>query len=96
MNEEIVRESAQAHAEATVAGDLKRAGSDLDRSAYGAAGKVMKQMPQDLTACEVTEVRAEGDEFVASIRYDGAGSVTVESRWAEREGRPVIVDLKTV
>jgi hypothetical protein len=96
MNEEVVMKSAQAHAEATVAGDLKRAGSDLDRSAYGAAGEVMKQMPQDLRACEVTEVRADGGEFVASIRYDGTGTVTVESRWAEREGRPVIVDLRTV
>jgi hypothetical protein len=96
LDEEVVKERAQAHGEATVAGDLKRAGSDLDRSAYAAAGEVMKQMPADLSSSEVTQVRADGDEWIVGIRYEGSASVTVESRWAERDGRPAIVDLKIV
>lgn len=97
MDESAVRSSAQQHAEATVAGDLKVAGSTLDKSAYGAAGEVMKKMPQKLTGCEIVETRADGDDYVVTIRYDGDGSsTTVESRWAERDGEPKIVDLKAV
>lgn len=97
MDEATVRQRAEAHGEATVAGDMKRAGSDLDKSAYGAAGEVMKQMPGDLSGSEVTGVRGEGDGLVVSIRYTGAtGSATVESQWADRDGVPKIVDLKVV
>lgn len=97
MDEAIVRRHAEAHGRATVAGDLKKAGGDLDKSAYVSAGEVMKQMPADLTGSEVTEVRSEGDEWVIGIRYSGAAdAATVESRWADRDGTPKIVDLKVV
>lgn len=97
MEEATVRRQAESHGRATVAGDLKKAGSDLDKSAYGAAGEVMKKMPARLSECEITGVRAEGDEWVATILYRGEeGSATVESRWADQEGVPRIVDLKVV
>lgn len=97
MDESAVRSSAQQHAEATVAGDLKVAGSTLDKSAYGAAGEVMKRMPQNLTGCEIVETHPDGDHYVVTIRYDGDGSsVTVESRWAESDGDPKIVDLRAL
>ncbi len=97
MDESIVREHAEEHARATVAGDLKRAGSDLDKSAFAAAAEVMKQMPADLTGHEIGAVRADGDDHVVSIIYRSeTSSATVESRWAEHEGRPKIVDLKVV
>lgn len=97
MDENTIRQRAREHGEATVAGDLKRAGADLDKSAYSAAGEVMKQMPDDLSSCEVASVREDGEEWVAAIRYRGASdSTTVESRWAERDGNPKIVDLNVV
>lgn len=97
MDEATIRQRAQDHGEATVAGDLKRAGSDLDKSAYAAAGDVMKQMPEDLSSCEVQTVREEGNDWVAAIRYSGGSASTiVESRWADRDGTPKIVDLKVV
>ena len=97
MDESAVRQQAEAHGRATVAGDLKTAGGDLDKGAYAAAGEVMKQMPSDLTGSEVTGVRADGEEWVVSIRYSGSSdSATVESRWADRDGTPKIVDLKVV
>lgn len=97
MDEAAVRSSAQQHADATVAGDLKVAGSTLDKSAYGAAGEVMKKMPQSLTGCEIVSTVADGDDYVVTIRYESDGSsATVESRWAEREGQPKIVDLKAL
>lgn len=97
MDETTVRERAEAHGKATVAGDLRTAGSDLTKDAMGAAGAVMKEMPDPLESCEVTSVESAGGEVVARIRYVGGGrTTTVESRWAERDGTPRIVDLKVV
>lgn len=97
MDEATVRELAEAHGNATVTGDLKKAGSVLDKAAYGAAGEVMKQMPAGLTGCEIVDTRSEADALVVTILYRGtAGSASVESRWSERDGSPKIVDLKAL
>jgi hypothetical protein len=97
MEEETVRRLAETHARATVAGDLKAAGRDLTQDALPAAGAVMKQMPKSLAGSSIDSVRAEGEDYVVLIRYSGEDSdALVESRWAEHEGRPRIVDLKVV
>lgn len=97
MDEQTVREHAKAHGEATVAGDLRRAGGDLAPEAMAQAPGVMGEMPRSLTGSEIASLTADGDEFVAVIRYRGAsGEATVESRWAERDGRPKIVNLRTL
>ena len=88
MDETTVRESANAHAQAIVAGDLGRAGSDLSAEAMESAGTVMKQMPRPVTAAEVVSVESDGDAMVCRIRYSGDESeATVASRWQERERR---------
>ena len=97
MDESTVREQAEIHAKATVSGDLRTAGSALTKEAIAQAPAVMKAMPATLEACEVTSVHTEGAEVVAQIRYSGGGEeATVESRWAERDGAPKIVDLKVL
>lgn len=97
MTEDEVRNAAQDHAEGTVQGDMKRAGAHVDPAAYGGAGEVMKQMPGQLSGCEVLSVEGADDSYTARIRYDGdAGSLTVDSTWAEREGAPKIVALAVV
>jgi hypothetical protein len=97
MDESTVRDRAEAHGKATVAGDLRVAGSDLTKEAMAQAGDVMKSMPDPLESSEVTSVQADGAEFVAQIRYAGGSSETmVESRWADRDGTPKIVSLKVL
>jgi hypothetical protein len=96
MDEETVRQHAEAHGRATVEGDLRAAGSDLTKDAVPAAGDVMKKMPSSLSSSAIESVTTEGDEYVVLIRYSGDGDAVVESRWAERDGRPKIVDLKVV
>ena len=86
--------AAQDHAEGTVQGDMKRAGAHVDPAAYGGAGEVMKQMPGQLSGCEILSVDGADDSYIARIRYDGdSGSLTVDSTWAERDGAPKIVAL---
>jgi hypothetical protein len=97
MDESVVREQAEIHAKATVSGDLRTAGSSLTTEAVALAPGVMKAMPATLESCEVTSVHSEGEEVVAQIRYSGGGEESiVESRWAERDGAPKIVDLKVL
>ena len=97
MDEARLREEAEAHGRATVEGDLKTAGSVLDKEAYGPAGQVMEKMPKPLESSEVGSVEMEGDEALVQIRYSGGGDeIVVESRWAEREGSPKIVGLRVL
>ena len=97
MDEGSVREHAEAHGQALVAGDLRRAGGDLTPEMQAIAGDVMKHFPKKVETAEVVSVEAGGDEAVVQARYGGEGTeVTVESRWAERDGRPKIVDMKVV
>ncbi|HVF53272.1 MAG TPA: hypothetical protein VNC78_06645 [Actinomycetota bacterium] len=95
MDESSVRADAQTHADATVAGDFKVAGSYLTSEAAAQAGGVMKQMPRDLNACEVTTVQPADDGYLVEIRYRGeSGEAVVESRWADRDGAAKIVGLQ--
>ncbi|HYP24581.1 MAG TPA: hypothetical protein VEV43_13505 [Actinomycetota bacterium] len=97
MDEARLREDAEAHGSATVAGDLKTAGSYLDKEAYGPAGQVMEKMPKPLEGSEVGSVEVEGDAALVQIRYSGGGDeVVIESRWAERDGTPKIVGLRVL
>ena len=95
MDETTVRRYAEEHGRAMVEGDLIRAAGDLTTDAQARARDVMRELPRELDGAEVVTVEAAGgEEYVARIRYSGEGrDVTVESRWAERDGRPMIVDL---
>lgn len=97
MDETSVRESAQDHGDGVVAGDLQRAGAHLTRDAGAKAQDVMRQLPRQIESAQVVRIDAEGEEYVAVIRYSGEGrSVDVASRWAQRGDRAKIVDLRVL
>ena len=97
MDENAVREHAEAHANAVQAGDLDRAASDLTDEAKQNAPTVMKALPRPITSTSVESVTAEGDAFVARILYSGEDSkATVASRWVDQAGRPMIASLEIV
>ena len=97
MDESKVREHAQAHGQAMVDGDLRKAGSDLTPEVQAKAGDVMKDFPRKVETADVVSVEGAGEEFVVQARYSGEGKeVTVESRWAERDGTPKIVAMRVL
>ena len=97
MDEAKVREHAEAHGQAMVAGDLKKAGEDLTKEGMAAAGAVMPKLPRPVTGAEVVSIEPSDAEHVVLIRYRGENSeATVRSQWADRDGRPMIVDMKVV
>lgn len=97
MDDAAVRTAAEEHANATVQKDFKVAGSTLTETARAQAGDVMKAMPSGLSGYEITGMNEAGDEMTVTISYKGeAGEALVESRWAEVDGRPMIVNLSVV
>jgi hypothetical protein len=95
MDQTAVREHAQKHGDAVVQGDLKKAGGDLTEEARAGAGPVMGKLPKPVVSAEVISVDADGGDFIALIRYAGDNEeTTVESRWTERQGRPMITELR--
>jgi len=95
VDEATVREQAEGHAAAMVDGDLRRAAQSLTDEGKADAPTVMEKMPRKIDSAEVTRVTIEGDQATATIVYRGEGNqVSVESRWAEQEGAPMIVSLK--
>jgi hypothetical protein len=94
MDEARVREHAEAHARAMADGDLRRASSDLTEEAKKTAPAVMAEMPRPVTGARVSDVVASGADAVATIVYSGHDKeISVESRWADRDGRPMITEL---
>ena len=95
MDEASVRAAATEHAEATVAGDFKTAGSTLTKDAMAQAPAVMKAMPGPLEGCEIRGVEQTGDEYVVAIAYLAQeGATVVQSHWSEVDGRPMITALE--
>lgn len=97
MDEDAVRRQAEEHGNALVAGDLRKAGGDLTAEAQAQAPEVMSNFPKKVESAEVVSLDVQGEEAVVRALYKGEGKeVTVESRWAERDGRPKILDMKLV
>lgn len=97
MDTATVQERCQDHADAMVRGDLKRASEDLSEWCKAEAPAIMKLIPMPLDSARVTNVREDGDEHLADIVYSGGGrDVTVQSRWADIEGRPYITKMTVV
>lgn len=94
MDETTVREHAERHGAAVVAGDLRTAGADLTPEAQAQAPEVMKNLPKELRSATVFRIAHDDDTYEAYISYEGAESETiVVSTWAERNGTPKIVSL---
>src|SRR5688500_10092330 len=96
MDESTVKQHAETHGNAVVAGDLRTAGADLTPEVASQAQAVMGKLPRPTTGAEVLKVESAGDDAVlAHILYKGADSeTTVISTWADRDGRPMIVNLE--
>lgn len=97
MDEAVVREHATRHGEAVVAGNLRQAAGDIVPEAGGKARQVIGELPDPVTSADIAGLREGGEGYLVTIRYQGeGGELLVESSWAERDGRPMIVDLRTV
>ena len=97
MDQTTVKQHAQAHGQAVVDNDLRKAGGDLTEEVRAYVADIMKQLPRPVTAAEVVAVEDADDACTAQIRYSGDDkTVDVRSRWKDVEGRPRIVELEVI
>lgn len=97
MQEAEMRKYAEAHGQAVAKGDQAHLMGDIVPDALASLGPVAAALPQPVTGAEVQSVEVAGDKAVVRITYTGESkSVTVESQWEPRDGRPKIVAASVV
>lgn len=93
MDQQVVREHAEAHCAALLAGDIDRAATDLSNELRSNLGPLIGLMPLPLTAATIESVEAGGSGFVVVLHLVGENEETLlQTRWKERDGRPTIVE----
>jgi len=93
MDEQAVRDHAQAHLDALVAGDIDRAIQDLSEELHRNLGEIMAMLPLPLTAADIESVTMGGSSYTAILHLVGETEESrLETRWKERDGRPTIIE----
>jgi len=92
MDEAQVREHAEEHGKSVERGDLAAVTSDFIPELHPQVPEIAKSLPNVPITAEVLSVRAADDHAIVQIRYAGADrAVTIETRWEDHDGRPMIV-----
>ena len=93
MDEQSVREHAQKHADALLAGDIGLASQVMSRELQQNLGPLVAMLPLPLTAATVESIEMTGKAYRAVLHLVGdEGEMRLETRWKERDGQPTIVE----
>ena len=86
MDEQAVRDRAQAVCEALVAGDIERATRDFSPELRRNLGEVLALLPLPVTEASVESVEHGGAGYNVVIRLvGGTDEVLVQTRWKDRD-----------
>jgi hypothetical protein len=97
MDEQSVREHAQAHCDALLSGDIGLAAREMSRELQANLGPFVAMLPLPLTAAKVESVEMTGKAYRAVLNLVGdSGSIRLETRWKDRDGRPTIVEASHI
>jgi len=92
MDEAQVREHAEEHTRAVERGDLAAVTADFIPELHEAVPEIAQSLPSPVNTGEVLSVEDKDDHAVVQIRYTGDDdTVTIQTRWEDRDGRPLIV-----
>ena len=94
MDEQVVRERAEAVCAALVAGDVARATQDFSEELRRNLGEVLALLPLPSSEVTIDAIERGGRSgFAITLRLVGeTEEVQVQTRWKERDGRPVMVE----
>ncbi len=96
MDQQAVRERAQAFCEALLSGDMTRAAEALSHELRANLGPLVAILPLPLTEATVESVEVGGSGYVAMLRLVGDSQIELQTRWKDRDGRPTIVEASHV
>ena len=93
MDEQTVREHAQALCDALVAGDIDRAIEDFSKELRQNLGEVLALLPLPANEATVESVEHGGAGYNVVLRLVGeSDEVLIQTRWKERDGQLTIVE----
>jgi hypothetical protein len=93
MNDDDVRERAQAMCDALVAGDVERATADFSEQLRRNLGEVLALLPLPASEATVESVEHGASSYNVMLRVVGATEeVEVQTRWKDRDGEPKVVE----
>jgi hypothetical protein len=93
MDQDAVRERAQALCEALVAGDIERATADFSTELRRNLGEVIALLPLPASAAVVESVDHTGSGYTVVLRVTGeTDEAQIQTRWKDRDGRPTVVE----
>jgi hypothetical protein len=94
IDEQAVRDHAQGHLDALIAGDVDRALQDLSNELRSQPGELMAMLPLPLTSAEVESVDKAGSGYTAVLHLVGETDETrLQTRWKDRDDKPTIVEV---
>ena len=93
MDEQAVREHAQALCDALVAGDVDRAIEVFSKELRQNLGEVIQLLPLPASEATVESVEHGGAGYNVVIRLVGeTEEVLIQTRWKDRDGQPTVVE----
>jgi hypothetical protein len=94
MDQASVEQHAEDHAQAVVQGDMDAVIADFIPEMRAGVPELAKALPQPVNTAEVLSVEmADDDGAIVHVRYSGdESSLTIRTRWEDRQGRPLIVE----
>jgi hypothetical protein len=97
MDEQAVRQHAQATCDALLAGDIGKAAEQMSNEVRSNMGPIVAMLPLPLTKASIESVDSTPTGYKAVLHLVGeGGTLQLETRWKDRDGRPTIVEASRV
>jgi sulfate adenylyltransferase subunit 1 (EFTu-like GTPase family) len=97
MEEQAVREHIDQHIESVKRGDMTAVEQDFAEELRSSLEQVGAMLPNPVEEGLAADFRHEGDHATARITFSNSQtSITVDTRWEERDGRPRVVEVTPV
>ncbi len=94
MDEQSVRDHAEAHCAALLAGDVELAAQELSNELRANLGQLVAMLPMPLMTATVESLERTASGFRVVLHLVGESTETrLETRWKDRDDRPVIVEV---
>jgi hypothetical protein len=93
MDEQAVRQHAQAMCAAVTGGDVDRLIEDFSPELRRNLGEVISLFPLPSKAAEIESITQGGSSYVVVLQLTGESEeVQVQTRWKDRDGKPTVVE----
>jgi hypothetical protein len=97
MDEQAVRQHAEATCAALLAGDIGKAAEEMSKELRSSLGPIVAMLPMPMTEASIESIESTPTGYRAVLHLVGEGdTLRLETRWKDRDGRPTIVEASRV